>query len=176
MLATGVVALSECIFIRWHQYKHRAKQQQQRQQRVAEQFAMEIYQRMPVESVGEDAQDAASPLGFDFDGLELQEQNQQQQFFHKQSLAELKELKQQLRTQQHNFEQKFEQQEPKHKHYVQRLQLGMDTQDQRHNSQMQRVKRQFDSKQATLNEQNEQIEQMTQEQICIPTSSTTRAQ
>ena len=181
VLATGTVALSEWIFVKWRQNFFQRRRQQQVgitiAATVANALALAIYPHTPGQSASEIASEAAFPLGFDFGRLEAQDNGQQ---LFKQLLDELKDMQAQMRAQQQNFERQFAQQEDRYNQreaYIQRLELGMDTRDQKKNEDIQQLRQQLQTKQAILDSQAQILEEILNNQDrrtdCIEHQETT---
>lgn len=154
-VAMGAVATFELIFVQWRRYK-RLSQQEQQQQYDVNMNRLAIQQYSP----GHFSEGAnASSLAFNYEQLDIQEA-QQQSF--PQLLAELRELRQQIREQQQVFNEQLEQQKQQHRQHMQRLQLGMDERDQRKNEQMHLMETQLKDRQTTIDEQRQQLEQTKQ--------------
>ena len=139
-LAMGAATIFEVAFAKWRHYKRMARAEREQEQRQQQQLqladkpvvlALENNVNVlaiPPYSPGDDSMvSGQSSLAFNFEQLEMQEQ--QQQAF-PQLLADLRELRQQLREQQQSFTAQLEQQKQQHQQHMQRIQLGMDERDQ----------------------------------------------
>ena len=88
LLATGAVSLTQCLFYKWRKWQKKAQQQRN------EETTLAIYSQ---------PRDDNSPLGFDFERLDEQDDHQQR---YSQLLADNKRLKEQIREQKSKLEQK----------------------------------------------------------------------
>ena len=155
----GVVAAIGYLFYQWNQFQFqrqqkrqqkRQQEQQQQQQQVSPTIAlvatttMAIYNQPEVDSF----------LGFDFERFEMQDE-QQQHSLYRQLLADMKEMKQQLRQQQ----QHFAQQEVTHKSELQRLQGGKDTKNEKYQGELQQLKQRLNETQKFIDEKDKELEQ-----------------
>ena len=125
IMATGAVTFIQCFFYRWRFWQR--QRQRERQQEQQQENQLPIYAQP-----GDDI----SPLGFDFDQLEMQDDHQR---FYQQLLADKRKLNQQLREQELNMEQRA----VDFMNEVQRLQFGKEAKDDKHHEKVQLVKHSY---------------------------------
>ena len=136
VLATAAVTFTQCFFYKWRKWQIQRQQQREQEEQQEQTTALAIYQPFA---------DDNSPLGFDFDRLEVQDDHRR---FYQQLLADNKKMKQRLREQ-----------ETAHAQEIQRMQVGKDTNNETHYEDLQRLKQQLREKQIITEAQDKKIEQ-----------------
>ena len=149
LIAIGAVVATDYLFYKWDQFRlHRQQQRQQEQQQQQQQqqgstaMALVAITTMAIYNQPE----ADSPLGFDFERVGIQDE---QHSLYRQLLADMKDMKQQLRQQQ-----QFAQQEVTYNIEIQRLQVVKDAKADTYHEEIQQLKQRLNDKQRLIDEKD----------------------
>ena len=150
MAAVGVSVFSQFIFVKWNQYKQKAKQenqQQAQQQQFDDNMATLAIQGTPSPADTPQQQ-------YDWEALDVRGRS------FPQLLADCRMLRQQLREQKQECEHKIETEQQKHYNYIQRTQIGMDTKEQKRSEELVDLQRFVTIKQNIIDEQTMLLQAM----------------